>query len=140
MYNTLKSLKLLTKPVLIFTAALYFSNLAYAELPPLPGPLKAVQPSVKVTLLEFSAPWCVSCQLLKPELKKLQSEMGPSLRIVDLNIEQPANQPYVKRYEILSTPTILLFNRSGKALQKLENDFTAKELRQLVLKQLAKSK
>jgi thiol-disulfide isomerase/thioredoxin len=140
MNHRITSGKRLAQHVLAAALLLSLCGMAYADLPALPKALRSDKPSVKLTLLEFSAPWCVSCQVLKPELKKLSAETGPALNLVDMNIDKPASQKYVQAYEVYSTPTLILFDGSGKAIQKLENDVSPGDLRKIVLKQLAKRK
>jgi thiol-disulfide isomerase/thioredoxin len=107
-----------------------------SSMPTRPKTMGTPKAPVKLTMLEFSAGWCVSCQLLKPEVKKLETEAGPALRVINLDIDQPASQPYVKAYRVLATPTIILFDAAGKPVQRLESDLKPGELRSIVLAKL----
>jgi thioredoxin 1 len=111
---------------------------AFAAIPILPEAYRAKAPNVKFTMVEFSAPWCISCQLLKPSVKKLIEEAGPSLHFTELNIDEAKNQKMVKRYGVIATPTILLFDTNGKSIQRFESDVHPTELRKGVLTHLGK--
>jgi thioredoxin 1 len=126
-------LSLLLIPLLCSPAA--FSA---ATIPPLPDAYKVNNTQAKVTLLEFSAPWCVTCQMLKPSVKKLTQESGKALNLVELNIDDDKNKSIIKRYGIIATPTFVLFNAKGQGLQRLESEVSASELKSSVSKALGR--
>ncbi|MBY0405479.1 MAG: thioredoxin fold domain-containing protein [Cyanobacteria bacterium] len=95
-------------------------------------PKELANAKANVTLLEFSAPWCLSCKKLKPEVEALQKELGPKLMIHHLNIEKPETQKYIELYKIESAPTFVLYDSKGKQLQRIEKDITPLELRTLI--------
>lgn len=92
------------------------------------------QTGAKVTLLEFSAPWCLSCQKLQPEVKALEKQLGTKLHVQYLNIEKPETQRYIDLYKIESAPTFILYNAQGKLTQRIDHDITPMELRKLINK------
>lgn len=98
----------------------------------LPKEFQNMRAKPKVTMLEFSAPWCLSCKKLKPELEALQKEMGAKLQVYHLNIEQPETEKYINMYKIESAPTFILYDAQGKQLERIERDITGTELRSLI--------
>jgi thiol-disulfide isomerase/thioredoxin len=104
-------------------------NLSYAQA----LPKEFVKPSAKITLLEFSAPWCLSCKKIKPEMDKIQKELGNKLTVYHLNVEEPKTEKYINLYKIDSAPSFILYNSKGKLVQRIDRDITGPELRKLIL-------
>jgi thiol-disulfide isomerase/thioredoxin len=121
--------KLFTQSVLSATLALLLSP-AIALAQPLPKEFAKSQ--AQVTMVEFSAPWCLSCKKLKPDLEVLQKELGSKLVVHHLNIEKPETEKYINLYKIESAPTFILYNAQGKEVQRIERDITPVELRSLI--------
>ena len=124
---------------LILVSALW-SPIAFssAAIPALPTTYKPNNPRVKVTVLEFSAPWCVTCQMLKPSIKKLTQDAGKELNLLEFNVDDEKNKNIIKRYSIIATPTFVLFNSKGQAIKRLESEVSAGELRNTVFKALGR--
>ncbi len=135
--NLTKLMRNVSQSLLVLSlASTGVTAFAASATPPLPKALGVAKPPVQLTMLEFSAGWCVNCQLLKPAIKKLSQDAGPALRIINLDIDQPASQPYVKAYQVLATPSIILFDASGKPVQRLESELTAGQLRTAVMSRI----
>jgi thioredoxin 1 len=65
-------------------------------------------------VVDFWAEWCGPCRMVVPELEKLDSELGDSIRIVKVNIDD--NPGAAGNYGVMSIPTIGLFE-DGKLTQ-----------------------
>jgi|GEM_PF-2291563 len=117
---------------------LNIGTLCMAAIPALPDAYKAKNPQAKVTLLEFSAPWCVTCQMLKPSIKKLTQETGKELNLLEFNIDDEKNKTMVKRYGVIATPTFVVFNSKGQAIKRFDSEVSAGELRKEILKDLGR--
>lgn len=59
-------------------------------------------------LVEFTAAWCPPCRVMAPVLAELATERE-DLRVVALDVD--ANQATAARYDVLSMPTFVLFDR-----------------------------
>jgi thioredoxin 1 len=60
-------------------------------------------------LVDFWAEWCGPCRKVAPILEEIAGERGETVKIVKLNVEE---QPGIsRRYNVLSIPTLLLFNK-----------------------------
>lgn len=59
-------------------------------------------------LVEFTAAWCPPCRVMAPVLAELAGERD-DLRVVALDVD--ANQTTAARYDVLSMPTFVLFDR-----------------------------
>lgn len=57
-------------------------------------------------VVDFWAPWCGPCRQVAPVLDSLASEY-PDVEFVKMNIDE--NPVTVSKYEVLSVPTIALF-------------------------------
>lgn len=62
-------------------------------------------------LLDFWAPWCGPCRMIGPMLEELAEELGDSVKIVKLNIDE--NQQAAAQFGVRSIPTLILF-KDGK--------------------------
>jgi thiol-disulfide isomerase/thioredoxin len=86
----------------------------------------------KVTLLEFSAPWCLSCQKIKPTVEKLEKDLGSKLKVVYLNVDKPETQKYLSLYKIDSAPTFILFNAKGQQVKRVDEELTSEQFQKLI--------
>lgn len=116
-----------------------FSAVVFAAgIPPLPKELQSKSHQEKLSVVEFSAPWCSSCIKLKPTVQSLRKELGNKLHFVPLNIEKPETQKYIDLYNLASAPTYILYSRKGEALERIERDLTPQELKSIVYKAVNK--
>ena len=77
-----------------------------------------------MTLVKFSASWCVPCQKIQPELTVWMQEL-PSVRFATVDIDQ--NEETCEELEITTLPTFhvyqdqkLLYKMSGTDLQSVK--------------------
>lgn len=68
-----------------------------------------------LTVVDFSATWCMPCRMLKPIMERV-SEKLDTVKFVNLDID--ASEDIAKRYRIFSVPTLVAF-RSGKKVDSL---------------------
>ncbi len=60
-------------------------------------------------LVDFWAPWCGPCQMLKPLIEKLAMDYHGKVKIVKINVDE--NQETAEKYEIMSIPCVKLFKK-----------------------------
>lgn len=58
-------------------------------------------------LVDFWAEWCGPCKALTPIIDELGTEMGDSIKIVKVNIEDAPETP--SKYGIRGVPTLMIF-------------------------------
>ena len=58
-------------------------------------------------LVDFSAPWCMPCRRMEPELVEFARQWNGKLRLVRLNVDD--GPEIAAQYGVLSVPTLILF-------------------------------
>ncbi len=69
-----------------------------------------------LTVVDFSASWCMPCRMLKPILEKVEDQMYEEVDFFSLDIDE--SEEIAKRYRIFSVPTIVCF-KEGKKIDSL---------------------
>jgi thioredoxin 1 len=66
-------------------------------------------------LVDFWADWCGPCKLIEPVLEEIAKEQAGHLRIGKLNVDD--NLETVRRFEVMSVPTLILFKEGVPQLR-----------------------
>jgi thioredoxin 1 len=66
------------------------------------------------TLVWFHADWCHVCQQIKPEVVNLGQEFEDKVKVVRLNVSDPASRAAMDRYDVRATPTFVLLDEAGQ--------------------------
>ena len=61
-----------------------------------------------VTVVDFSANWCMPCRMLKPILERVENVFPD---VVFLNVDISEEEELSERYKIFSVPTIVVFKK-----------------------------
>ena len=64
-------------------------------------------------VVDFWAEWCGPCRMISPVLEEIASEMGDTVKIVKMNIDE--NQQTPSQLGVRSIPTLTLF-KNGQAI------------------------
>ena len=67
-------------------------------------------------LLDCWAPWCGPCKMMAPVLDQLAAEFAGRVKIAKLNVDE--NQQTASRFNIMSIPTLMLFN-NGRLVKSI---------------------
>lgn len=64
-------------------------------------------------VVDFWAPWCAPCRMLAPELEKLAEELGSSVKVVKLNVDE--HPDIAATYGVMGIPTVVRFQDGKEA-------------------------
>lgn len=82
--------------------------------------------SARPTLVDFFATWCGPCRMMHPVLEQLKSDLGDSIKILKVDIDQ--HEELSTQYRIRSVPTLILF-KDGKAVWRQSGTMGLNELK-----------
>ena len=71
--------------------------------------------SEDLTIIDFSATWCMPCRMLTPILEQVADKVD-YVSFYNLDIDE--NEEIAKRYRIFSVPTLMAF-KQGKVIDSL---------------------
>lgn len=77
----------------------------------------------KPVVVYFWATWCQSCKLMAPQIEAITRENADRFEVIKVDIE--ANPELTEKYEIMSTPTIMVF-KPGVRPKVAHQGFAAK--------------
>lgn len=70
----------------------------------------------KLTVVDFWAPWCMPCQMLKPIIEELAKEMKEKADIYTMNVDE--NPEISEKYNIKGIPAVLFF-KDGEVVKEV---------------------
>ena len=85
-------------------------------------------------LVDFYADWCGPCHAIAPTIEALSNEFEGKVKFVKVDVD--ANPEVASRYEIMSIPTIMLFE-NGKVEDSIVGAYPANVYKQHIERALS---
>ena len=71
--------------------------------------------SEKPVFIDFWASWCEPCRMMSPVVDELAEEMGDSVKVCKINIDEENN--LAVKYNVMSIPTFIIL-KNGKEVNR----------------------
>ena len=68
-------------------------------------------------LLDFWAPWCGPCQMMKPVIEEIKKELTAKIEIEEINVDD--NQAKASEYGVMSIPTYVILKEGKEVGRKM---------------------
>jgi thioredoxin 1 len=87
----------------------------------------------KPVIVDFHAVWCSPCKMQSPILKEVATELGDSIRIIKIDVDQ--NSDIAMKYSIQSVPTLIIF-KSGKLVWRQSGVVGKSQLKSVLMQNI----
>jgi thioredoxin 1 len=81
-------------------------------------------------IVDFHALWCSPCKIQSPILKEVATELGDSVKIIKIDVDQ--NNEIAGRYNVQSVPTLIIF-KNGKLIWRQSGVVSKSQLKSILL-------
>ena len=81
-------------------------------------------------IVDFHALWCSPCKIQSPILKEVATELGDSVKIIKIDVDQ--NNEIAGRYNVQSVPTLIIF-KNGKQIWRQSGVVSKSQLKSILI-------
>ena len=85
-------------------------------------------------ILDIYATWCGPCKLMAPQLEQAAKELGSDVRVA--KIDSDKFPQWSSKLKVGAFPTIILFDKTGKEIKRMEGALMKDQLIQLAKNQM----
>lgn len=82
-----------------------------------------------IQLLDFWAPWCGPCQMMKPVVEELEKELKGKVEFIQINVDE--DQAKAAQYGVMSIPTFVVL-KDGQEVGRKIGFIPKEELRKII--------
>jgi thiol:disulfide interchange protein len=68
------------------------------------------------TVLDFYSDWCQPCKLLKKDLNKVEKRYKGKVRVISVDVANPAHRYLLRRYHVGPIPALVYLDSKGKMI------------------------
>jgi thiol-disulfide isomerase/thioredoxin len=112
------------EPLLTLAA---LSGTVFNQPTPTDGPSELAQDG-KPHFVDFNAGWCAPCMRMKPSIARMKAKYGDRVTFDNINVDNRASARLVVKYQVFAIPLIVLLDRDGQEVDRLEGYHTEQEL------------
>ncbi len=94
---------------------------------------KQVLENEKLSVVDFWAPWCMPCQMLKPVMDELAKEKEDKADIFKMNVDECPETS--EKYNIKGIPAVLFF-KNGEVVKEISG-MQSKEVYEKAIEELS---
>ncbi|MFH0937243.1 MAG: thioredoxin [Candidatus Daviesbacteria bacterium] len=70
-----------------------------------------------VKILDFWAPWCGPCLMMKPIIEEIEKELKDKIKVVEINVDEKPDE--ATKYEVMSIPTFIVLKDEKEVGRKI---------------------
>jgi len=89
-----------------------------------------VKSSTLPVVVDFWAPWCAPCKMMKPAIANVMKEFDNQFLLIEVNTDE--EQELTQRFNIKSIPTLIGYNQ-GKEVARRVGGLSARDVRAFFL-------
>jgi thioredoxin 1 len=112
------------EPLLTLTA---LNEIANNQPTPTDGPSEIIMDG-KPHFVDFNAWWCSPCNQMRPSVLRMKDKYGEWITFDDINVDNRASAGLNRKYRVEFIPLMVLLDKNGKEVKRLEGYQTEQDL------------